>query len=167
MSDWLVAYTEPHCEAKAARFGPLFGLSCYCPQTNADGRRGRVNRPLFPGYLFVANSWAGTAAAARSAIGIAGLVRLGDRPALLRQEAIDALHAREVGGIVPLPEKEPPERNSIALRPGMRIRVNLAAGLVNAVFRARQGSRRSVVYLGRPSGGQVRAVVENRLIMPA
>ena len=67
MSDWLVAYTEPHCEAKAVRFGPLFGLSCYCPQTYADGRR----RPLFPRYLFVAN-FAGAASAARAAIGIAG-----------------------------------------------------------------------------------------------
>ena len=164
MSDWLVAYTEPHCEAKAVRFGPLFGLSCYCPQTYADGRRGRVNRPLFPGYLFVANSWAGAAAAARSAIGIAGLVRLGDRPALVGQGAIDAVKIREVGGIVPLPKKEPPVR---PLRPGMRIRVNLATGLVDAVFRARQGTKRSVVYLGKPGGGQVRAVVENQRIVPA
>ena len=94
MSNWLVAYTEPHCEAKAVRFGALFGLSCYCPQTYADGRRGRVNRPLFPGYLFVANSWAGAATAAREAIGIAGLVRLGDRPALMGQGAIDAVKGR-------------------------------------------------------------------------
>src|SRR5262249_26884926 len=99
MSDWLVAYTEPHCEAKAVRLSALCGLSCYCPQTYADGRRGAgATRPLFPGYLFVANSWPGAATAAREAIGIAGLVRLGDRPALVGQEAIDAVKGREVGG---------------------------------------------------------------------
>src|SRR5262245_41374981 len=153
MSDWLVAYTEPNCEAKAVRFGPLFGLSCYCPQTYADGRRGRrLQRPLFPGYLFVANCLGGSACAARVAAGIAGLVRLGDRPALVGEGAIDAVKGREVEGIVPPLEQVPPVR---PLRPGMRIRVKLAAGLVDAVFRARQGSKRSVVYLGRPGGGQV------------
>src|SRR5262249_292000 len=159
MSDWLVAYTEPNREAKAVRFGPLFGLSCYCPQTYADGRRGRVNRPLFPGYLFVANSWAGAATAAREAIGIAGLVRLGDRPGLVGQGAIDAVKIRGVGGIVPLPDPRPPVR---PLRPGMRIRVNLAAGPVDAVSRGRQGSKRSVVYIGKPGGERLRAVVENQ-----
>jgi len=156
MSDWLVAYTEPHCEAKAVRFSALFGLSCYCPQTYADGRRGAgATRPLFPGYLFVANSWPGAATAAREAIGIAGLVRLGDRPALVGQEAIDAVKGREVG------DPRPPVR---PLRAGQRIRVNLAMGPVDAVFRARQGSKRSVVYIG---GERLRAVVENWRIVPA
>ena len=145
---------KPNREAKAVRFGPLFGLSCYCPQTYADGRRGRVNRPLFPGYLFVANSWAGAAAAAREAIGIAGLVRLGDRPALMGQGAIDAVKGR------PRPPVRP-------LRAGQRIRVNLAMGPVDAVFRARQGSKRSVVYIGKPGGERLRAVVENWRIVPA
>src|SRR5262249_52851437 len=120
MSDWLVAYTEPNREAKAVRFGALFGLSCYCPQTYADGRRGRVTRALFPGYLFVANSWVGAADAARSAIGIAGLVRLGDRPALIGQEAIDAVKIREVGGVIPLPDPSASAQAPVRpLRPGM------------------------------------------------
>jgi transcription antitermination factor NusG len=160
--DWLVAYTEANSEAKAVRFGPLFGLSCYCPQTYAVVGRGRLERPLFPRYLFVANSWSGAAAAARRVFGVAGLIRQGNNPALIGQGAIDAVKAREIGGVIPPPPSSPPAR---VLRPGMRIKVDSAVGLVDAVFRARRGHKRSLVYIGKPGGGRLRAVVENRLIV--
>jgi len=40
-------------------------------------------------------------------------------------------------------------------------------GPVDAVFRARQGRKRSVVYVGKPGGERLRAVVENWRIVPA
>src|SRR5215831_11879607 len=104
-------------------------------------------------FRVISNSWVGAAAAARSAIGIAGLVRLGDRPALVGQGAIDAVKGREVGGIVPLPDPSASAQAPVRpLRAGMPIRVNLAMGPVDAVFRARQGSKRSVVYIGARGG---------------
>jgi transcription antitermination factor NusG len=59
---------------------------------------------MFPSYAFVAitNGWH----CARWSIGVAALIMDGERPAIVRDEIIAGIRAREKGGIVELPVRK-------------------------------------------------------------
>jgi transcriptional antiterminator RfaH len=99
-SRWYVAQTRPHSENKASAHLRRQGFDVYLPRYLKQRRHARriekVAAPLFPNYLFVAvdmttQRWLSI----QSTIGVARLVREGDRPAPVRQHVIDTLKSHE------------------------------------------------------------------------
>ena len=86
----------PHAETKASFHLDRQGFSIYCPRYLKQRRHARrvdkIAAPLFPGYVFVAIDLATQRwPAIDSTIGVARLVRNGDRPAAVPQLVIEAL----------------------------------------------------------------------------
>ena len=119
---WYVAQTHPHAEAKAAVHLDRQGFRIYLPRYLKRRRHARrietVAAPLFPRYLFVAidpvtQRWR----AIQSTIGVTQLVCRGDVPALVSEEIIADLRARETDdGFVRL-DQQP------KFKPGDKIRL--------------------------------------------
>lgn len=107
MSDWAVIRTHPNCDKMAIRNLVNQSFEYYQPKILVRRKKQNkfvlVEQPLFPGYIFVriAEHWVSL----QSTYGVAALICNGARPALLRQQAIDSLRDREVGGIVQLPKR--------------------------------------------------------------
>ena len=119
---WYVAQTHPHAEPKASLHLRRQGFDVYLPRYQKQRRHARriekVAAPLYPNYLFVGIDLATQRwLAIDSTVGVARLVRHGDRPAPVSQSVIDALMLRHDGdGFVQL---EPRPR----FAPGDKIRV--------------------------------------------
>jgi transcriptional antiterminator RfaH len=99
-SRWYVAQTRPHAENKASAHLLRQGFGVYLPRYKKQRHHARrletVVVPLFPGYLFVAVDMAAQRwQAIQSTIGVARLVRDGERPAPAPQQVIDTLKANE------------------------------------------------------------------------
>jgi transcriptional antiterminator RfaH len=119
---WYVAQTHPHAEAKAAVHLDRQGFRIYLPRYLKRRRHARridtVAAPLFPRYLFVAidpvtQRWR----AIQSTVGITQLVCRGDVPAVVGDEIIADLRARETDdGLVRL-DQQP------KFKPGDKIRL--------------------------------------------
>jgi len=99
-SCWYVVQTRPHSENKASAHLLRQGFEVYLPRYLKQRRHARrvdtVTVPLFPNYLFVAvdistQRWLSI----QSTIGVARLVRDGDRPAPVPHQVIAALKGRE------------------------------------------------------------------------
>ena len=99
-SCWYVVQTRPHSETKASAHLLRQGFEVYLPRYLKQRRHARrvdtVTVPLFPNYLFVAvdistQRWLSI----QSTIGVARLVRDGDRPAPVPHHVITALKGRE------------------------------------------------------------------------
>jgi len=104
---WSVAQTESARERTAQRWLAQTGFETYLPVIKGKSRaRGGFSlpNPLFPGYLFVRIGTTGWARV-ENTIGIVGLLRTGDRPARITDQAIEEIRAREHGGVVHLPER--------------------------------------------------------------
>ena len=131
------AQTEGNREAVAERFLQMAGYSVYYPRIL---ERSRV-RPLFPSYIFIAAAlqWH----KARWTVGVVRIVAgSGGEPAVIGDHVIDAIRAREKGGLVVLPE--PPR-----LKPGDKVRITtgfLTGAL--AVYSGMRGADRVAVLLG-------------------
>jgi transcriptional antiterminator RfaH len=97
---WSVAQTESSRERTAQRWLAQVGFETYLPVINGKTRP----NPLFPGYLFVRIGTTGWMRV-ENTIGIVGLLRSGDAPARITDQAIEEIKARERGGIVSLPER--------------------------------------------------------------
>ena len=121
-SRWYVAQTRPHAEAKASEHLRRQGFEIYLPRFMKQRRHARrvdtVAVPLFPSYLFVSvdlstQRWLSI----QSTVGVARLVRDGDRPAPVPQNIIEALKSREdATGLITL-ERAP------RFAPGDKVRV--------------------------------------------
>lgn len=101
--NWAVATTKPNHESIAARGLDRLGVTNYTPRCRTQ--LSDQDRPLFPGYLFVAAGqvW-------RSVLGTCGITGVlglrGDAPArLIADDLIQEIRDREVHGLVVLPEK--------------------------------------------------------------
>lgn len=99
-SCWYVVQTRPHSENKASAHLLRQGFGVYLPRYLKQRRHARrvdtVTVPLFPNYLFVSvdiatQRWLSI----QSTIGVARLVRDGDRPAPVPHHVIAALKGRE------------------------------------------------------------------------
>ena len=121
-SRWYVAQSRPHAEAKAAEHLRRQDFEVYLPRFLKQRRHARrvdtIAVPLFPSYLFVAvdmttQRWLSI----QSTIGVARLVRDGDRPAPVPQDIIETLKGREdANGLIVL-ERAP------RFAPGDKVRV--------------------------------------------
>lgn len=103
MTDWYVAYTHPHAEAKALGHLERQGFEAYLPQYRKRRRHARrteqVLRPLFPRYLFVSFDLARVRwRPILSTVGVAGMVRNGDEPTRVPDGVIEAIQANESQG---------------------------------------------------------------------
>jgi hypothetical protein len=90
-------------------------------------------------FLTITNGWH----AARWSIGVAGLIMDGERPALLRDELIDDIRAREIRGAIELPRRP--------LRCGDPVRITCGPlrGL-EGLFAGMSGHERVAVLLAAP-----------------
>lgn len=99
-SQWYVAHTHPHGEAKAAAHLSRQGFGVYLPRYLKRRRHARrieiVPAPLFPRYLFVniemaTQRWRSI----QSTVGVSNLVCRGDEPASVPNGIVDELRSRE------------------------------------------------------------------------
>jgi transcriptional antiterminator RfaH len=165
-SRWYVAQTRPHSEAKASLHLRRQGFAIYLPRYLKQRRHARriekIAAPLFPGYLFVsvdmaAQQWLSI----DSTIGVARLVRDGERPASVPQVVIDALVTREdANGFVQL-DRRP------RFSPGDRIRV--VGGAFGDCYGLYDGmsARERVAVLLDLLGRKVRVVLDPQTIEAA
>lgn len=112
MSDCLVARTQPYRERWAAENCLREGFSFYLPEiteTKRFERRGKrfrdfVNKPLFPGYLFIGIKpiWQPIL----RVLGVSGIIQgSGEFPAIIRSADLLRIKAFEVDGVIRLPKK--------------------------------------------------------------
>ena len=109
---WHLVHTKPRQEQVALVNLQRQGYECYLPQLRVEKRsRSKVQavtEPLFPRYLFIrldssdqGKSWAPV----RSTLGVARLVRFGDRPAVVQDDLVALLRQREAAEPVSSPVK--------------------------------------------------------------
>ena len=121
-SAWMVVNTRPKREAEAMDNLTRQGFAAYCPLVVKRIRHARrsydARRPLFPTYLFVAWDHAQHWTPIMSTYGVKTIVYQGTRPALLDDALVAGLKAREVDGVIQLPEKPFEVGQSVSLRGG-------------------------------------------------
>lgn len=100
MRRWYLAHTRPKAEQRAVVHLMHQGIGVYLPRYLAPRsharRRDWVEKPLFPGYLFLhldleRDYWR----AVRSTVGIRTLVSAGDQPIAVAEEIIRDIKAAE------------------------------------------------------------------------
>ena len=105
---WIAVATHPNAEGQAVQNLKRQGYECYCPCTRVVRRRARrsetVERPFFPGYLFVRldrtrDQWRPI----MHSRGVRTVVRFGERLGIVPQGVIDSLLTREEDGVLKPP----------------------------------------------------------------
>lgn len=106
---WIAVATQPNAEARAVQNLERQGYECYCPCTRTLRRHARrsetVERPFFPGYLFVRldpsrEQWRPILYSR----GVRAVVRFGEELGIVPDGVIESLIARDAnGGLKPLP----------------------------------------------------------------
>lgn len=109
---WVAVATHPNAEGQAVRNLERQGYECYCPRTRVLRRHARrsetVERPFFPGYLFVRldlgrDRWRPI----MHSRGVRAIVRFGEEPGVVPEGVVESLMAREAGeGLDPPPASE-------------------------------------------------------------
>lgn len=97
---WYVVQTQPNCELKAAQNLINQGYEIYLPRYLKRRRHARkvdlTAKPLFPRYMFVAIDMATQRwRSIQSTFGVSRLVSNGDSPAVVPEQVLTALKARE------------------------------------------------------------------------
>lgn len=108
MSYWCAAHFESNREHVAEHFLTAAGYEIYLPRLRERRRRnGRLveTRPLlFPSYGFVhvvVGWWS-----ARWCVGVRAILMNGTGPAVVADDIIEGIRAREVRGLIELPRRE-------------------------------------------------------------
>ena len=157
---WHLVHTKPRQEQVALVNLQRQGYECYLPQWRVQKRsRGKlqqVTEPLFPRYLFIrldssdqGKSWAPV----RSTLGVARLVRFGDRPAVVQDDLVALLRQREAAE---------PTQTLFSAGDSVVIQSGPLAGL-EAVYQMPQGEQRALVLIEILSR-RVSVVVEEALL---
>ena len=120
---WIAVATHPNAEGQAVQNLKCQGYDCYCPRTRVLRSHARrsdtVDRPFFPGYLFVRldqtrDQWRPI----MHSRGVRTVVRFGERLGIVPQDVIESLLAREEdGGLKSSPAAE-------RLKVGQRVSLN-------------------------------------------
>ena len=100
MPEWYVIQTKPRKEPEAVINLTRQGYTAYCPQmTQAKRYRRqwrRIIEPLFPRYLFVQLvKGIDDFGPIRSTVGVSNMVRFGNNPATIPQQAIENIRQQE------------------------------------------------------------------------
>ncbi len=117
---WAVVNTHSHKEQLALEHLRRQSFEVYCPRIwkrISHARRSlNVERPLFPGYVFVRITMSGDQwRPILSTVGVRTLVRFGNQLGLLDDAFIASLRARERDGVVVAPETP--------YQPGQRVKL--------------------------------------------
>jgi transcriptional antiterminator RfaH len=162
-SRWYVAQTQPHAEAKASLHLRRQGFEIYLPRYLKSRRHARrvetVAAPLFPGYVFVAIDMATQRwLSIQSTIGVARLVRDGDRPAAVPPLVLETLKGREdAAGFVQL--VRPPR-----FAPGDKVQIRDGAFCdCLGLYEGMSGPERVTILL-ELLGRKVRVMLDERII---
>lgn len=146
MTQWYAVFCKPRGEETAEANLANQGYTVYLPRLLNEFLRARkrVQRiePLFPRYLFVRPRDATQSLApVRSTLGVTGLVRFGGQPAVVSEELIEAIRAREE------PESGT-HVHRVVFKPGAAVRFAEGpfAGL-DAIFEKEAGAERVMVLL--------------------
>ena len=109
---WIAVATQPNAEGQAVQNLKRQGYECYCPHTRVLRRHARrsetVDRPFFPGYLFVRldltrDQWRPI----MYSRGVRAVVRFGEELGVVPDAVVESLVAGEAnGGLKPAPASE-------------------------------------------------------------
>ena len=109
---WVAVATHANAERQAVQNLNRQGYECYCPYSRVLRRHARrsemVDRPFFPGYLFVRldrdrDQWRPI----MYSRGVRAIVRFGDELGIVPEGLVESLIAREEGdGLRPAPASE-------------------------------------------------------------
>ena len=136
---WLVINTRPHQQAYARENLVRQDFHVYCPMISRRIRHARrvqdVPRPLFPGYIFVEQRPQQSWRPILGTYGVKTLVTSGDQPSVLPGRFVDALKAREFGGVIRKP--------AAALEVGQRVEVQRGplGGFIGKIIALRDKER--------------------------
>ena len=116
---WYLVQAKTRQEGTAELNLKHLGVETFCPyfkQIKANRWNTQVEgkRPLFPGYLFVRVDMPTEFRKVTYAHGVVGVVKFGSTPALVTEEIIHSIKARENNGLVVLSP-------SSSLRPGQAV----------------------------------------------
>lgn len=131
---WTVAVTWPHYERRVEKMLAQHGFDHYLPKFKTDRRATAL---LFPRYVFAGP--VSEARRIRRVHGVSRLLRNGDRPAMIPEEEVSKLRAKEdAEGFIKLPRRP-------RFRIGQRVRITLGAftGQIGA-YRGRKRNRERV-----------------------
>jgi transcription antitermination factor NusG len=132
----------------------------YLPMIKKTLKRGVVDRPFVPGYLFVQADTANPQERWReivSTFGIKGLVPPGaDRPQAVPNWIIEGLQAREVYGVIQLDPQE-----TCDFKRGDKVR--LQGSPLDALFEKTEGRDRAVILISLFNKNLPKTVMLNRL----
>ncbi len=122
-ANWVVAATRQHRESFALENLSRQGFTAYCPMIKKHIRHARrafdAPRPLFPGYLFVEyEAGPHRSRAMLGTYGVRFVVCHGETPARLPEGFVESLKAREIGGVISLPEASFAPGQEVAIRGG-------------------------------------------------
>jgi len=164
MRHWYVVQTKPRQESVAVENLERQGYSAYCPKIKLAKRRRQrwqqIVEPLFPRYLFVQlDIGADDFAPIRSTIGVLGLIRFGNQPAIVPPEAINAIQQQELkisGQTI----------NNLSWKPGVNVEIidGAFAGL-SGIFEKENDDERVIILL-ELLGRKNRIIVKNQSVMP-
>jgi transcriptional antiterminator RfaH len=164
VSRWFVVHTQPNAEARALSHLSRQGYRVYLPtfaKRRSHARRVEtVRRALFPRYLFVEMGESTLWRPILSTVGVADLVRVGDRPVAVPSGIVEALRSGEA-------ERAFDEETAIRkLLPGQLVRI-LAGPFATLVgrFAAMAESDRVFVLL-ELLGREVRAKIPTYSLAP-
>jgi transcriptional antiterminator RfaH len=143
---WHVVIANSRRELRAFESLKERGLTVYLPRLTAwtvhARRRIKVSRPLFPGYLFLGMPQGVGLWGLRSAIGVQGVLRVGQDVVTIRPKVIDDLRAAEDAGLFDLTVRPPPP---FALGSSVRVKAGPFVGFAAKVLALPSTSRIRVV----------------------
>jgi len=105
--NWYLIHAKARQEGTAEMNLQHLGVETFCPrfkQIKAKGCKTQAagKGPLFPGYLFVRMNISNEFRKVAYAHGVLGVVKFGSAPALVAEEIIHSIRAREDNGLVVL-----------------------------------------------------------------
>ena len=149
---WLVGYTKPNSENKAARWLRERGAVVYTPlledvRIHSQGVD-RKTKPLFPRYVFVQDREDLDPVTLVYLPGMSGFVRLGDqlRFARIENDVIETLRETEIDGVLRADEPE-----QVTLEKGDQVRIPYRYGGMGfhivGTFLRMDGDARAIVLM--------------------
>jgi transcriptional antiterminator RfaH len=160
---WIAVNAQANREPIATENLTPQSFEVYCPKINKQIRHARtvrsVQRPLFPGYLFVrAPRNRALWRPILSTFGVRSIVRCGEELSFIDEGFIGALKAREVAGVVLRPEQPYRVGDNVVIAGGA------FDGLVAEIIDLSE-KQRLTVLVGL-LGGKVRASIGLREVRP-